>query len=68
MHKLRRAIRAGQRVRAHLYNHKHDGRGFWNLVSLHPGRDSQGGLRYFLGVQVEDSLRAADCELLTANY
>merc|ERR1712087_1055516 len=48
---LRHALERGRGVRVHMYQlgHRH---GFWNLLSLHPGVDLNGEVRYYAGLGV----------------
>ncbi|MDB5165930.1 MAG: luxQ 3 [Candidatus Saccharibacteria bacterium] len=47
---VRRAVRAGTRVRATVMNYKKDGTSFWNDLTLAPIRDEDGNVTHFTGL------------------
>ena len=53
---MREAVKAGRRLRAHLWNESEERVGFWCVVSLHPvhvnGSDGARMLKYFVGLQL----------------
>lgn len=56
---IRSAIENRVECTVRLLNYTKQGRAFWNLFSLAPVFDADGNVRYFIGVQVDVTLRHA---------
>ncbi len=54
---VRRAIKAGEACSVLLRNHRKDGEGFWNQLSIAPVEDPTGRLTHFVGVIVDATER-----------
>ena len=50
---IRDAIKAGEETCDMILNYRRDGSPFLNLLMLAPLYDSNGGVRYFLGSQID---------------
>ena len=50
---IRKAIENRVECTVRLVNYTKSGQAFWNLFSLAPVLDSDGNVRYFIGVQVD---------------
>jgi len=51
---IKQALTAGESVTVLLRNHRRDGTGFWNQVSISPVRDPDSGeVTHFIGTQTE---------------
>ena len=55
---IRDAIKAGSELTVRLLNYRRDGSPFWNMFTLAPMKDSDGTVRFFIGVQVDVSASA----------
>lgn len=56
---IRAALDRGENYRGALVNYRRDGSPFWNYLTIHPVRDSEGTLVNFISVQRDVTLRAA---------
>ena len=56
---IRSAIENRVECTVRLLNYTKQGRAFWNLFSIAPVLDANGNVRYFIGVQVDVTLRHA---------
>ncbi|KIZ02931.1 hypothetical protein MNEG_5031 [Monoraphidium neglectum] len=57
--KIRDAVKAGDELTVRLLNYKRSGTPFWNMFTLAPMKDSDGAVRFYIGVQVDVSASAA---------
>lgn len=53
--KIRDAIKSGEETTVRILNYKRGGAPFWNMFTLAPMKDSDGAVRFFIGVQVDVS-------------
>lgn len=57
--KVRDAIKTGDELTVRLLNYKRSGTPFWNMFTIAPMKDSDGTVRFFIGVQVDVSASTA---------
>eukprot|EP00879_Flechtneria_rotunda_P014547 GHRR01015202.1.p1 GENE.GHRR01015202.1~~GHRR01015202.1.p1 ORF type:complete len:698 (+),score=278.76 GHRR01015202.1:156-2249(+) len=50
---IRDAIKTGEEITVRILNYKRSGAPFWNMFTLAPMKDSDGTIRFFVGVQVD---------------
>ena len=53
--RIREAVKAEKDITVQLLNYTKSGKPFWNLFHMQAVRDSNGGLQYFIGVQLDAS-------------
>ncbi|KAI8463717.1 MAG: putative blue light receptor [Monoraphidium minutum] len=53
--KIREAVSKGDEATVRLLNYKRSGTPFWNMFTLAPMKDSDGTVRFYIGVQVDVS-------------
>lgn len=51
--RLSQALRNQESIRVEIINYRKDQKPFWNLLSIQPVFDSEGQLRFFLGLQLD---------------
>lgn len=49
---IRDAIKTGDEITVRILNYKRNGAPFWNMFTLAPMKDSDGTIRFLVGVQV----------------
>lgn len=49
---IRDAIKSSDEITVRILNYKHNGTPFWNMFTLAPMKDSDGTIRFLVGVQV----------------
>jgi hypothetical protein len=58
---IRDAIKAGDEITVRILNYKRDGTPFWNMFTLAPMKDSDGAIRFLVGVQVRAEAAVRVC-------
>jgi len=53
---IRDAIKSGDEITVRILNYKRNGAPFWNMFTLAPMKDSDGTIRFLVGVQVGAAL------------
>jgi len=59
VNQIRDAIKTGSEITVRILNYTKTGRAFWNMFTLAPMTDSDGTIRFFIGVQVDVTAQAA---------
>lgn len=58
---IRDAIKTGDEITVRVLNYKRSGAPFWNMFTLAPMKDSDGTIRFLVGVQVRGAGAAVEC-------
>jgi hypothetical protein len=56
---IRDAIKTGDEITVRILNYKRNGAPFWNMFTLAPMKDSDGTIRFLVGVQVHSMVASS---------